>query len=277
MIHHQDSYRWPQEQNVRLLVGPEGPVEATSTYAVNIWQEIISKFPYFPRLHRILSTRPNITPPVIITGTGPRGRSIIYNHPPNIPPPPSAPIDTNTNTDVPPLPQPWPGFAAPYTQLPNNDNDIDANIDPELRSTSTPHHSSPPPSPSFATITPPSDTPSPSLPPIHRGHKPKSSSYSFSTSTSLLDAAVAKAKDKVQRIPAKRGLEDVLTDHLEQHIRDARHREERNHKLEHHRLYIEEHKAVMKEAELCQYTPRKISRKLTALRRRYSISDNDDY
>src|SRR6202040_466858 len=45
-------------------------------------EQIEADFPFFPRLHAILATRPNMNPPVITTGVGPNGRKIIYLQPP---------------------------------------------------------------------------------------------------------------------------------------------------------------------------------------------------
>jgi hypothetical protein len=44
-------------------------------------EQIHKDFPYFAALHQFLSTRPNIVPPVITTGTGPRGRQVVHNQP----------------------------------------------------------------------------------------------------------------------------------------------------------------------------------------------------
>lgn len=42
----------------------------------------MSKFPFFPRLHQLLCTRPNSIPPAITTGIGPAGREVVYLQPP---------------------------------------------------------------------------------------------------------------------------------------------------------------------------------------------------
>ncbi|KAG1726461.1 hypothetical protein EDB19DRAFT_1914596 [Suillus lakei] len=39
-----------------------GPDSMTTTKTKSIWDEIVAKFPFFPVLHRILSSHPNITP-----------------------------------------------------------------------------------------------------------------------------------------------------------------------------------------------------------------------
>ncbi|KAG2746063.1 hypothetical protein P692DRAFT_20741130, partial [Suillus brevipes Sb2] len=40
--------------------------------------EIVNEFQFFPVLHRILSSRPNVTPIVITTGTGPHGKKTVH-------------------------------------------------------------------------------------------------------------------------------------------------------------------------------------------------------
>jgi hypothetical protein len=45
--------------------------------------EIVSKFPFFPDLHRMLSTRPNVTPIVITTGVGPAGKKTLHYQAPS--------------------------------------------------------------------------------------------------------------------------------------------------------------------------------------------------
>ncbi|KAJ7502246.1 hypothetical protein B0H11DRAFT_2223720 [Mycena galericulata] len=49
----------------------DGPDRTTTPDAKNLWDAIISEFPFFPTFHRLYSTRPNVNPPVIITGVGP--------------------------------------------------------------------------------------------------------------------------------------------------------------------------------------------------------------
>jgi hypothetical protein len=47
--------------------------------------EITKDFPLFPRLHVMLHTRPNVVPPVLTTGVGPHGRSVVYNYARSVP------------------------------------------------------------------------------------------------------------------------------------------------------------------------------------------------
>jgi hypothetical protein len=57
----------------------------TNLFADNI----VSGFPFFPRLHRFLSSCTNTNPPVVVTGVGPQGRAAVhYQAPARIVPPP---------------------------------------------------------------------------------------------------------------------------------------------------------------------------------------------
>ncbi|KAF7972866.1 hypothetical protein HWV62_16910 [Athelia sp. TMB] len=66
-----------------FYVPPSGPNEETDTRAVNIWQDIEQQFPFFPSLHRLYASRPNINPPAVTTGVGPYGRRVTYMQPPD--------------------------------------------------------------------------------------------------------------------------------------------------------------------------------------------------
>ncbi|KAG1790148.1 hypothetical protein EV424DRAFT_1619190 [Suillus variegatus] len=61
----------PDEEHFDHYVPTSGPDDSTPMNIKSIWDEIVSKFPFFPDLHRMLSTRPNVTPIVITTGVGP--------------------------------------------------------------------------------------------------------------------------------------------------------------------------------------------------------------
>lgn len=81
-------------------VGADGPDETTSTDVRNTWGMLLSSyvvestnnncvpdelcvtFPFFPNLHRLLSSKPNMRPPALTTGVGPHGRQVIHLQPP---------------------------------------------------------------------------------------------------------------------------------------------------------------------------------------------------
>ncbi|KAG2123246.1 CHAT domain-containing protein [Suillus clintonianus] len=74
-----------------------GPDSMTTTKTKSIWgmisDEIVAKFPFFPVLHRILSSRPNITPIAVTTGVGPHGKKTLHFQPPS----------DNEDDDIPPF------------------------------------------------------------------------------------------------------------------------------------------------------------------------------
>jgi len=47
-------------------------------------EQIIKDFPYFPEMHRLLSTRPNFNPPAVTTGVGPQGRKSVHYQAPTV-------------------------------------------------------------------------------------------------------------------------------------------------------------------------------------------------
>ncbi|KAG1881285.1 hypothetical protein F4604DRAFT_1922298 [Suillus subluteus] len=70
-----------------------GPDSMTTTKTKSIWDEIVAKFPFFPVLHQILSSRPNITPIAVTTGVGPHGKKTLHFQPPS----------DNKDDDIPPF------------------------------------------------------------------------------------------------------------------------------------------------------------------------------
>jgi hypothetical protein len=50
---------------------------------MNFAEEIETAFPFFPRLHAIFASRPNVTPICITTALGPNGRSTVWYQPPD--------------------------------------------------------------------------------------------------------------------------------------------------------------------------------------------------
>jgi hypothetical protein len=50
---------------------------------MNFAEEIEKNFPFFPRLHAIFASRPNVTPICITTALGPNGRSTVWYQPPD--------------------------------------------------------------------------------------------------------------------------------------------------------------------------------------------------
>ncbi|KAG2059512.1 hypothetical protein BDR06DRAFT_874498 [Suillus hirtellus] len=48
----------PDEEHFNHYVPTSGPDDSTPTHIKSIWDEIVSKFPFFPELHCMLSARP---------------------------------------------------------------------------------------------------------------------------------------------------------------------------------------------------------------------------
>ncbi|KAF8074111.1 hypothetical protein FPV67DRAFT_1650802 [Lyophyllum atratum] len=66
-----------QEGALDFYIPPTGPDESTPAAAKNLWEQIEKEFPLFPRLHVILSTRPNVVPIVVTTALVPEGHSAV--------------------------------------------------------------------------------------------------------------------------------------------------------------------------------------------------------
>ncbi|KAJ7740346.1 hypothetical protein B0H16DRAFT_1424231 [Mycena metata] len=71
------------KQYMAFYIPSSGPDCTTVPPAVNIWQQIKKEFKFFPRLHTIFATRPNVTPVAITTGLGPNGPNTVFYQPPD--------------------------------------------------------------------------------------------------------------------------------------------------------------------------------------------------
>jgi len=142
-------------------------------------EQIEKDFKFFPRLHQIFTSRPNVTPIVITTALGPHGRKTVWYQPPDDgttqapasgPLPPSNPIHSPSRafgTDVTPAVVNQTG-AAP-----------------------------------ISTPVPPATFPDNSVAPPPSGqHAPKSSAISRE--------AIEKARSYIEKVPQKRTLLDTL-------------------------------------------------------------------
>ncbi|KAF8814097.1 hypothetical protein BYT27DRAFT_7250358 [Phlegmacium glaucopus] len=78
------------EETLSFYIMGDGPCVETPPHAVNIWKEIEKEFPFFPTLHRIWASHPNVTPIVITTALGPQGSKTVWYQPP----------DENRNTAI---------------------------------------------------------------------------------------------------------------------------------------------------------------------------------
>ncbi|KAG8756249.1 hypothetical protein FRC12_010632 [Ceratobasidium sp. 428] len=68
---------------LQYYMPPTGPDPNSPAAARNIWEEITQKFPQFPRMHEILSTRPNQVPIAVTTALTPFGPETVLLQPPS--------------------------------------------------------------------------------------------------------------------------------------------------------------------------------------------------
>ncbi|KAF8186682.1 hypothetical protein BJ912DRAFT_852063 [Pholiota molesta] len=166
-----------QREVFEYYIPPEGPSETTPAEAVNLWQKIERDFPFFPRLHRIFSTRPNVTPIAITTALGPGGRKTVWYQSPDDDAVPES-------SNAPP----------PLTVTPNA-----ATLSPPRVFGANLTNSAPVPTPTHHNTTNATVTPS-------KTHKrpPKSSG--------VLHEAIEKARSQIEKVPQKRSLVDTLVE-----------------------------------------------------------------
>ncbi|KAL0954279.1 hypothetical protein HGRIS_005407 [Hohenbuehelia grisea] len=62
-----------REVHMDFYIPASGPSADTPPIAKNLWQSITEEFPFFPRLHVIFSSRPNVNPPAVMTVLGRNG------------------------------------------------------------------------------------------------------------------------------------------------------------------------------------------------------------
>ncbi|KAF8170764.1 hypothetical protein BJ912DRAFT_133829 [Pholiota molesta] len=180
-----------QREVFEYYIPPEGPSETTPAEAVNLWctftfiiyfpkrsrsslEKIERDFPFFPRLHRIFSTRPNVTPIAITTALGPGGRKTVWYQSPDDDAVPES-------SNAPP----------PLTVTPNA-----ATLSPPRVFGANLTNSAPVPTPTRHDTTNAMVTPS-------KTHKrpPKSSG--------VLHEAIEKARSQIEKVPQKRSLVDL--------------------------------------------------------------------
>ncbi|KIK73644.1 hypothetical protein PAXRUDRAFT_117751, partial [Paxillus rubicundulus Ve08.2h10] len=69
------------DETFRCFIGAASTNESTPEETRNIWDDIVSQFPFFLDLHRIWATKPNKNPIVVTTGVGPSGKRILIMQP----------------------------------------------------------------------------------------------------------------------------------------------------------------------------------------------------
>lgn len=106
-------------------------------------EAIEKSFPFFPRLHMIFASRPNVTPIAITTGLGPQGSKTVWYQPPDdedvhIDPvlraasrrPPLTPVRTSANAAPTPTPAQTPELRNHYSGSPQGLTPEDENVAP---------------------------------------------------------------------------------------------------------------------------------------------------
>ena len=94
------------KETLSFYIMGDGPCVKTPPYAVNIWsaslffvhliiywfhtEQIEQEFPFFPTLHCIFASHPNVTPIIITTALGPQGHKMVWYQAP----------DDNSNIDL---------------------------------------------------------------------------------------------------------------------------------------------------------------------------------
>jgi hypothetical protein len=141
----------------------------------------VQSFPFFPQLHILLATHPNLNPVALTTGVGPNGREVMN----------------------------YRGSAAQHLVS-------DDLIDPALRTTNQNTQGSSTLTAAISTALPPTpipitigqeNVPPVSTPPLSTPTQgPKASTFG----SAKLDVAVAKATSAIQRVPKKRSIEDTF-------------------------------------------------------------------
>ena len=190
-----------QPWSTQLIYGVGEPW-SIELFLIHCWtDEIHKEFPWFGILHRILSSRPNVIPPAIVTGVGPTGWEIVYSNPP-----PLSQVEWDSNIDpvlytlhpagisVPP----------PLPSQPSSQQHESVQSQQSRQSQSPTPVFAQPGTSSRSSSRPQSVTPA-LLTPSQREATPSSPRSRFAS-------MMAKAKENVKIQPRKRSLEDTLSD-----------------------------------------------------------------
>ncbi|KAF4591307.1 hypothetical protein EYR40_009910 [Pleurotus pulmonarius] len=181
-------------------------------------EQLCNECEYFPNLHRIYATRPNVVPPVVTTGLRPRGREILYLQDPNAGITPEAHGSTADLPDIPidprllNMPEPVTSSAGRLSPAPlSRASSFDIPSTPVLvHSFGTEMVNTAPAATTSSTSDSTASLASPSImsTPSKRAPKP----------SHLSDEALSKAKASIQVVPRKRSLEEQIFDIQKQQI-----------------------------------------------------------
>lgn len=160
-------------------------VRLFNAFTINFVRQVIdtitADFPFFPTFHRLYSTRPNVNPPVIITGVGPGGRRMVHLQPPSA-----------------------------------SERFPDELIDPTLRNRAATPPAGMLPRRSSTPISGWGSSPVRSFTPNHSPLKENCTPFTTGSRSKVkvegpnYSAAMLKARQSIKKIPAKRSLEDTL-------------------------------------------------------------------
>ncbi|EDR10153.1 uncharacterized protein LACBIDRAFT_318208 [Laccaria bicolor S238N-H82] len=184
-----------QEEHMKYYIPGEGPNDTTPVDALNLWQQIEKDFKFFPRLHKIFATCPNVTPIVVTTVLGPQGRKTVWFQPPND----TADSTAGSAVDLAPLStpacRPTHTFGTDVTQAIVNANGTPVPVELPQKADTRP--------PVSTDTQPPISTDA--RPPVSAGKRaPKSSAIS--------QEAINKARLNIEKVPQKHTLLDTLLD-----------------------------------------------------------------
>jgi hypothetical protein len=142
-------------------------------------EQIEKDFKFFPRLHQIFASRPNVTPIVITTGLGPHGRKTVWYQPPD--------------DELPHASGPLP----PFTPIRSPSRAFGTDVTPAIvnQIAAAP----------ISTPVPPATFPDNSVAP-----PPSSSGQCAPKSSAISREAIEKARSYIEKVPQKRTLLDTL-------------------------------------------------------------------
>ncbi|KAG8681792.1 hypothetical protein FRC08_015397 [Ceratobasidium sp. 394] len=67
----------------KYYINSDGPTQDTPPEGVNLWEDIVRSFKWFPEMHKLCSMRPNQVPIALTTGIGPSGPETVFHQPPS--------------------------------------------------------------------------------------------------------------------------------------------------------------------------------------------------
>ncbi|KAG1848902.1 hypothetical protein F4604DRAFT_1687605 [Suillus subluteus] len=205
----------PDKEHFDHYVLMSGPDDSTLKHIKSIWDEIILKFPYFPELHCMLPTHPNVTPIVITTGVSPTGKKTVDYQAPS----------KDENEGHPTSPQVF--STTQLQQIRTLQEALDA-----ASGTS-------PLSPSFLD----------SFPPSLDFDESEKENFLLPATLKQASDAIEKGKQHISKLPKKQTFEDVLANLQQANLKSINDRAQDEINLKKRQLLLEEFKAGIWEVE----------------------------